>query len=124
MMSQENAVRLPPVRRRLITLFACAAFAAGAAQAVAADAPPSSTGYNQHCLVCHGQDLAGVPNLGVGLTDSAFVSNRSMDELVEFLKVGRLPNDPDSVAGMAMPGFAWMSEDELIEIARFIREPR
>lgn len=73
--------------------------------------------YQQHCLVCHGADGHGVPSLGVDLVDSAFVRASSVAGLVTFLKKGRMPGDPGSVAGRPMPGFAWVEEPDLEIIA-------
>jgi len=107
---------------------ALAAAAGGLVVLLAALAPgmtaaaDSNAAYNQHCLVCHGADLTGVPNLGVGLTDSAFVASKSVAELTEFLKVGRMPGDPGTLSNGAMPGFAWVSEDELRSISEFLKE--
>lgn len=98
-------------------VFAAAALVM-ASPAAAADANPA---YNQHCLVCHGADLKGVANLGVELAGSAYVNSKSVDELTEFLKVGRMPGDPETVSNGAMPGFAWVSEDELRAIAEFLK---
>ena len=110
------------LRRQLALALGAAAVAAAAlvvaTPAAAADANPA---YNQHCLVCHGADLKGVANLGVELVDSTFVAAKSVDELTEFLKAGRMPGDPETVSNGAMPGFAWVTEDELRGIAEFLK---
>jgi mono/diheme cytochrome c family protein len=77
--------------------------------------------FELNCLACHGADLEGVEGLGVSLADSAFVGRRSVEQLVAFLKVGRMPGDPDSVAGRPMPGFGWLPEADLAEIAAYIK---
>lgn len=77
--------------------------------------------YGTNCIVCHGPDLKGVQSLGVNLLASKFVATRSAAELVEFLKVGRMPDDPATVTGQPMPGFGWLSEADLAEIAAFIK---
>ena len=38
-----------------------------------------------------------------------------------FLKVGRMPGDPESVVGRPMPGFAWLPEADLTEIAAYVK---
>jgi mono/diheme cytochrome c family protein len=77
--------------------------------------------FELNCLACHGAELEGIDGLGVSLTDSAFVGRKSAGELVAFLKVGRMPGDPDSVSGRPMPGFAWLPEADLAEIAAYIK---
>ncbi len=46
------------------------------------------------CSACHGVGGEGVPNLGKDMTVSEFIVSKSDDELVEFIKVGRAPDDP------------------------------
>jgi len=41
--------------------------------------------------------------------------------LVEMLTVGRMPNSDRSISGGVMPGFSWLSESELNEIAKYIK---
>lgn len=77
--------------------------------------------YAVHCVACHGADAKGVQGLGLNLVDSEFVVSRSEAELTEFLKAGRLPDSPDSVTGVPMPGFAWMSADQLGEITGYLK---
>ena len=43
------------------------------------------------------------------------------NEIIAFLKVGRMPNADDSISGGVMPGFSWLEESELEEIAEFIK---
>jgi mono/diheme cytochrome c family protein len=88
-----------------------------AAPAVLAD----NAKYATNCLVCHGADLKGVDQLGVSLVESKFVAGKSEAELVEFLKVGRLPDDPNMLTGRPMPGFSWIAEEELREIAAYVK---
>lgn len=121
-----NVVTLPllttVLRRQAVALLGVTALAAAVllvpGKAAAAD---GAAAYNQHCLVCHGADLKGVTNLGVELAGSKFVAAKSVDELTEFLKVGRMPGDPETVSNGAMPGFAWVAEDELRGIAEYLK---
>ena len=77
--------------------------------------------FELNCLACHGADLEGIEGLGVSLVDSPFVGRKTVPELVAFLKVGRMPGDPESVAGRSMPGFAWLPEADLAGIAAYIK---
>ena len=70
----------------------------------------------------HGADLNGIDGLGVTLKDSMFLKDMSTDAIVEFLKIGRMPNSEDSISGGVMPGFNWLETSELDEIAVFIKE--
>ena len=77
--------------------------------------------YMKRCVFCHGKNLEGVASLGVSLQDSDFVSESSLDELIEMLKLGRMPNSEKSISGGVMPGFSWLSESELKEIAYYVQ---
>lgn len=103
---------------RAARLAVALALAGAALPAVAAD---GETLYTLNCLACHGADLRGLDGAGVPLAGSRFVAARSVDELVAFLKAGRLPDATDSVAGRAMPAFAWLPEPELAAIAAWVK---
>ena len=77
--------------------------------------------YLKRCVFCHGNNLEGVTSLGVSLKNSGFVTESSLEELVEMLAVGRMPNSNRSISGGVMPGFSWLSESELNEIAKYIK---
>ena len=81
-----------------------------------------SPAYNTYCMVCHGPGGAGVEGLGVSLTDSRLIRSSTQEEIVSFLRVGRLPDDPDTVSGRPMPGFDYLPEAELMEIASFLKQ--
>src|SRR6185503_3672777 len=55
------------------------------------------------CAACHGPTGGGIPGLGKDLTSSEFVSGKTDDELISFIKVGRDPSDPLNTTGIAMP---------------------
>ncbi len=77
--------------------------------------------YLKRCVFCHGSNLEGVASLGVSLQNSDFVSESSLEELIEMLKLGRMPNSNNSISGGIMPGFSWLSESELNAIATYIK---
>ncbi|MEC9374764.1 MAG: cytochrome c [Pseudomonadota bacterium] len=77
--------------------------------------------YSIHCVACHGADANGVEGLGLSLVSSDLVANSNSADLKSFLKVGRLPDSPDSVTGIPMPGFVWMTESQLDEVVGYIK---
>ena len=70
---------------------------------------------------CHGADLDGIQGLGVTLKNSDFLKSMATDEIIDFLKVGRMPDAADTSSGGVMPGFNWLERSELEEIANFIK---
>ena len=100
-----------------------AAVPVGAVAAVA-DASASagdSSVYLAQCAACHGLDAQGVDGLGLNLTASQLVADSTADELVAFLKVGRMPDSPDSVSGIPMPGFGWMPDADLNQVVAYLK---
>jgi len=77
--------------------------------------------YMNRCAFCHGANLEGIEGLGATLTDSEFINNMDLEAIIEFLKVGRMINSENSISGGVMPGFAWLPEEELEEIAGYIK---
>ena len=103
-----------------VTVIATFAVAALGARPVHAD-PVENDKVVANCIACHGAELEGVEGMGVGLAESAFISRKSVPELVAFLKVGRMPGDPESVMDRPMPGFGWLPEADLVEIATYLK---
>ncbi|SVA08069.1 uncharacterized protein METZ01_LOCUS60923 [marine metagenome] len=81
----------------------------------------SNQSYLMRCGFCHGSNLEGIPSLGITLEDSLFLQNMDINQTIDFLKAGRMPNSEDSISGGVMPGFSWLPESELEEIATFIK---
>jgi mono/diheme cytochrome c family protein len=95
---------------------------APAQSALAVEAGNQSAVFAAQCSACHSADASGVEGLGVSLVDSELVKESSADTLIEFLKVGRLPNSPDSITGVPMPGFSWMNQEQLAEVAGYVKQ--
>ncbi len=95
------------------------------AEAAAVDTAQAASGgadiYNVHCVACHGADAKGVQGLGLNLVESEFVASASNEDLGAFLKVGRAGDAVDNVTGVPMPGFAWMSAEELADITGYLK---
>lgn len=108
---------------------AAEAVEANNAEAVAAVEGDSEHGqelYMGTCVACHGPDAKGVPGLGKSLhaSESDFVREKSDTELVEFIKVGRRPDDPLNTTGVDMPpkgGNPALSEEGMYDIVAWIR---
>lgn len=81
----------------------------------------SNQAYLMRCGFCHGSNLEGIPSLGVTLADSLFLQNMDIKQTIEFLNTGRMFDSEDSISGGVMPGFSWLPESELEEIATFIK---
>jgi mono/diheme cytochrome c family protein len=76
------------------------------------------------CKSCHGPDAQGLPGRGKNLVTSEFVGGLSDQELVEFLKVGRAPNDPMNTTGVRMPAMGakrGLTDEDLYDIAAYLR---
>ncbi len=93
-----------------------------AAAAPQAESANLSTVFSAQCVACHGAGGGGVAGLGVSLVESQLVAASSEAELTEFLKVGRLTDSPDSITGVPMPAFAWMSAEQLAEVASYVKQ--
>ena len=100
--------------------------AAAAVSAPKGDATKGQAAFQATCIACHGPEALGVVNLGKSLhpSDSEFVRSKSDDELVEFVKVGRQPDDPLNTTGIAMPpkgGNPAISDEDIYNIVAWIR---
>lgn len=76
------------------------------------------------CATCHGLLGTGMANLGKDVTRSEFVKGKSDDELLEFIKIGRLPSDPLSEGKSAMPpkgGDPRLTDDQIRDIIKYVR---
>ncbi len=80
--------------------------------------------YRNTCAACHGARGEGLPSLGKPLQTSDFVAGLDDRGVVEFLKVGRMPNDPLNTTGQAMlprGGNSRLSDQDLYDITAFLR---
>lgn len=83
-----------------VLLSACGGEAKSPEEAAMAEA---RTNYLRTCAMCHGPQGQGIGSLGNSLVGTEFMRGNNDEELVQFLKVGRMPNDPASTTGMLMP---------------------
>ena len=76
------------------------------------------------CIACHGKDATGVKNMGKDLVNSPFVATLSDAALVEFIKKGRGPTDPDNTTKIGMPpkgGNPALKEEQIKDIVAYLR---
>jgi mono/diheme cytochrome c family protein len=84
----------------------------------------SSQAYLMRCGFCHGSNLEGIPGLGATLEDSLFLQNMNIQQTIQFLNAGRMPNSEDSISGGVMPSFSWLPDSELEAIAMYIKSQK
>ncbi len=119
--ARESLARFVRVLLLVSTLLSATTLASLPGPPAAPVAAGGNVQFDQYCSVCHGPDARGVANLGVDLAGSAFVARASQEQLVAFLRVGRLADDPASITGRPMPEFSWLAESELESIAAFLK---
>lgn len=76
--------------------------------------------YTQQCSVCHAADAKGVPNLGVTLVDSPFLAKQTEESFATFMRAGRMPGAPDTVANRVMPPFPALKDAELNALLNYL----
>lgn len=80
--------------------------------------------YARACANCHGAQGEGMPMLGRGLQDNAFMEARTDSELVDFLKEGRPSNHELNTTGVDMPprgGDPSLDDQKLESLVAFLR---
>ena len=90
----------------------------------APDAAKGKTLFASTCAACHGPEGKGMPKLGKDLTKSTFVKQKTDDELVAFIKVGRRPYDPLNTTKVDMPpkgGNPALQESHMRDIIAYMR---
>jgi mono/diheme cytochrome c family protein len=91
---------------------------------VAGDPAKGKVVFDGTCQACHGPDAKGREGLGKDLTASTFVADRTDDEMVAFIKVGRAPDDPLNTTGVLMPpkgGNPAMTEAQMRDVIAYVR---
>jgi cytochrome c oxidase subunit III len=88
------------------------------------DAANGKALWNATCRSCHGATGEGVPGQGTVLNTSAFVYDHDDAALVEFVKVGRPANAPDSILQLQMPpkgGNPMLKDAGILDIIAYLR---
>ncbi|MHC4427954.1 MAG: c-type cytochrome, partial [Planctomycetota bacterium] len=76
------------------------------------------------CRSCHGLAGEGVAGQGKDIRGSEFITSRTDGELIDFIKIGRMPFDPLNTTGIQMPpkgGNPLLSDQDLLDIVAFVR---
>ena len=76
------------------------------------------------CRACHGIGGEGAPGQGKDIRGSEFIRSRADDEMVAFVKVGRMPFDPLNTTGIMMPpngGNPMLRDEDLRNVIAHIR---
>ncbi len=76
------------------------------------------------CTACHGPHGEAKPHLGKDIADSKFVSERTDDQLVAYVKVGRRVDDPLNTTGIDMPpkgGNPALTDEQIHKIVAYVR---
>jgi mono/diheme cytochrome c family protein len=112
-----------------MSLTACAGSSASAKELPAPVGDPAAGQvlFTATCAACHGPAAQGLPGLGKNLVASEFVAGLTDRELVEFITVGRTPDDPLNTTGVTMPakgGRATLTDQDLYDIVAYIRSIR
>jgi cytochrome c oxidase subunit 3 len=76
------------------------------------------------CRSCHGVGGEGITGQGKDIRGSEFIASKADDELLAFVKVGRMPFDSMNTTGLQMPprgGNPLLKDDDLKHIIAFVR---
>ena len=80
--------------------------------------------YQGTCVVCHGPNGEGIAGLGKPWVGSQFINERTDAEMLAFLLVGRLIDDPLNTTGIAMlpkGGNPNLTEADLLDLIAYMR---
>jgi cytochrome c oxidase subunit 3 len=98
--------------------------AGGEAVAHVPDVEHGRTLWSATCRSCHGVAGEGVSGQGKDIRGSAFIGERTDNELVAFITIGRLANDPLNTTGIQMPprgGNPLLKDSDLLDIVAVLR---
>jgi len=80
--------------------------------------------FDMLCFACHGPGGEGIEGLGKPFTTSDFLREKSDEEMVEFIKVGRPSGDPLNTTGVDMPpkgGNPALTDEQILDIIAYVR---
>ncbi len=76
------------------------------------------------CRSCHGLAGEGIPGQGKDIRGSDFFETNTDNQLIAFIKIGRMPFDPLNITGIQMPpkgGNPLLNDDDLRDIVAYMR---
>jgi len=76
------------------------------------------------CIACHGQRGEGVRGQAPGFHETGFVEELSDQEMLAFIKRGRMPFEPANRSGVQMPpkgGNPLLTDDQIMDIIAYMR---
>jgi mono/diheme cytochrome c family protein len=88
-------------------------------QASAGDPVVGERIFASACAACHGMKGEGVPGLSQDMTQGEFAASATDLELVEFIKVGGLPDEP--LVMLPKGGIPSLTDPNLVDIVAYIR---
>ena len=92
--------------------------------AMTGDAQRGEVVWTSTCRSCHGPGGEGIPGQGKDIRGSEFIAQRSDEELLDFVRVGRMPFDPLNTTGIQMPpkgGNPLLKDQDLVDAIAFLR---
>ena len=95
-----------------------------AAQVSLGDAETGKEQYDMICVACHGPGGEGIEGLGKPFTTSTFLREKSDEEMVEVIMVGRPAGDPLNTTGVDMPpkgGNPALTDEQIVDIIAYVR---
>ncbi|GBD11705.1 Cytochrome c-555 [bacterium HR23] len=94
------------------------------ASTTAGDANKGKQVFAGTCSACHGANAEGISGLGLPLWNNDFIKGLTDDQLLEFLKVGRPADSPESKTKVTMPprgGNPALTDQDLRNVIAFLR---
>ncbi len=88
----------------------------------AADQITGETVYIDNCAACHGADARGIEGLGLDLVASRFMARLSDEDLIAFIRTGRMEDDPENVTGQIMPPIDYLEDGEYKVLVHYLRQ--
>jgi mono/diheme cytochrome c family protein len=71
------------------------------------------------CITCHGSTGGGIPGLSQDMTQSEFVASKTEQELVEFIRLGGVPDEP--LVMLPKGGVPSLTDQDLVDLVAYIR---
>ncbi|WP_245592837.1 cytochrome c [Advenella mimigardefordensis] len=83
---------------------------------------PGAMVYMQYCVTCHRADGKGIARIFPALAGNSAIYARNPQSVIQIiLEGGRMPDTQYDRMAFAMPGFAQLSDDQLLAVINFIR---